>query len=75
MLASVSLDVSGELDVAACVFRNRRAEERYFVWEQPERDGFALGALGSAWTVEGIADAGSLRGRRSGVRGGRCATR
>ncbi|PWU20336.1 MAG: isochorismate synthase, partial [Candidatus Rokuibacteriota bacterium] len=28
------------------------AEERYFVWEQPERDGFAIGAIGSAATID-----------------------
>jgi isochorismate synthase len=38
--------------VAACVFASRQAEERYFVWEQPERDRFAIGALGSAWTID-----------------------
>jgi isochorismate synthase len=62
VLASVSLDVAGNLDVAACIFASRAAEERYFVWEQPEREGFALGALGSAWTVEGIADVDRFRG-------------
>ena len=43
--------------MAACVFGTRRAEERYFVWEQPDRDGFALGGLGAAWTVEAVARA------------------
>jgi isochorismate synthase len=62
VLASASLDVSGDLDVAACIFASRGAEERYFVWEQPERDGFALGALGSAWTVEGISDPNRFKG-------------
>jgi salicylate biosynthesis isochorismate synthase/menaquinone-specific isochorismate synthase len=62
LLASVSIDVDPEMDVAACIFASRRAEERYFVWEQPERDGFALGAMGSAWTVEGIADANRFGG-------------
>jgi menaquinone-specific isochorismate synthase len=62
VVASVSFDTDGEVDVAACVFAGRGAEERYFVWEQPERGGFALGALGSAWTVEGIADPGRFKG-------------
>jgi menaquinone-specific isochorismate synthase len=62
VLASVSVNVSPEIDVAACVFASRGADERYFVWEQPERDAFAVGALGSAWTVEGIADANRFRG-------------
>jgi salicylate biosynthesis isochorismate synthase/menaquinone-specific isochorismate synthase len=56
VLASASVEVSPELDVAACIFASRGAEERYFVWEQPDRDGFALGTLGVEWTVEGIAD-------------------
>jgi isochorismate synthase len=53
VLASVSLGVPGDLDVAAAIFHSRTAEERYFAWEQPDRDGFAIGCLGSAWTVEG----------------------
>jgi isochorismate synthase len=56
VLASVSIDLVPGLDVAACIFASRGAEERYFVWEQPDRDGFALGTLGSTWIVEGIAD-------------------
>src|SRR6185436_11410927 len=52
VLASVSVDLDPELDVAACVFASRAAEERYFVWEQPERDGFAVGALGSAYAID-----------------------
>ena len=53
MIASVTVPLDGDFDVAAAVFASRRAEERYFVWEQPDRDGFALGGIGSAWTVEG----------------------
>jgi isochorismate synthase len=56
VLAGASIELSRAIDVAACVFASRRAEERYFVWEQPDRDGFALGALGSAWVVEGISE-------------------
>jgi salicylate biosynthesis isochorismate synthase/menaquinone-specific isochorismate synthase len=48
----VTLEAPGDLDVAACVFASRRADDRYFVLEQPDRDGFALGAIGSAWAVE-----------------------
>jgi salicylate biosynthesis isochorismate synthase/menaquinone-specific isochorismate synthase len=55
VLASYSFEVEPALDVAACVFSSRRAEERYFVWEQPERDRFAIGALGSAWTIDSAA--------------------
>lgn len=53
VLASITFAIGADLDVAACVFASRQAEERYFVWEEPGRAGFALGALGSAHTVEG----------------------
>lgn len=53
VLASVTFPVGAELDIAACVFASRGAEERYFIWEEPGRDSFALGALGAAYTVEG----------------------
>ena len=55
VVASVTVPVAPDVDVAAAVFSTRRAEERYFVWEQPDRDGFALGGVGAAWTIEGIA--------------------
>jgi isochorismate synthase len=58
ILASASLELPSGSDVAACVFASRTADERYFVWEQPDRDRFALACLGSVWTVEGIAAAG-----------------
>lgn len=53
VLASVTLPVAADVDIAACVFASRGAEERYFIWEEPGRDSFALGALGAACTVEG----------------------
>src|SRR2546426_1079081 len=52
VVASVTVELDPGLDVAACVFASRVAEERYFVWEQPERDNFAIGALGSAATID-----------------------
>ena len=58
---------TADVDVAACVFASRRAEERYFAWEQPDRDGFALGALGAAWTVESAPAARPVRRRRARV--------
>src|SRR5919108_1066655 len=54
VLVSTTVDFSPEVDVAATVFHSRSAEERYFVWEQPERERFALGAMGAAWVVEGV---------------------
>jgi salicylate biosynthesis isochorismate synthase len=57
VVASVTTELEPGTDVAACVFASRGAEERYFVWEQPDRDGFAIGALGAAATID------STRGR------------
>jgi salicylate biosynthesis isochorismate synthase/menaquinone-specific isochorismate synthase len=61
VLASATVDLRDDLDVAACIFASRRAEQRYFVWEQPDRGGFALGGLGAVWTVEGVAGEGRFR--------------
>jgi salicylate biosynthesis isochorismate synthase/menaquinone-specific isochorismate synthase len=45
----VSITVPTEIgDPAAAVFASRMASDRWFCWEQPDRDGFALAALGSA---------------------------
>jgi isochorismate synthase len=52
VVASATVDLDPGTDVAACVFASRAAEERYFVWEQPDRDGFAIGALGAAATID-----------------------
>ncbi len=48
----VSVTVPVELsDPSAAVFASRLAGDRWFCWEQPDRDGFALAALGSAHEV------------------------
>jgi isochorismate synthase len=52
VVASITVELDPGTDVAACVFASRGAEERYFVWEQPERDRFAIGALGAAVTID-----------------------
>jgi salicylate biosynthesis isochorismate synthase/menaquinone-specific isochorismate synthase len=52
VVASVTVEADPEVDVAASVFASRGAEERYFIWEQPERDGFAIGALGATVTID-----------------------
>ena len=54
MLASVTVRLADDLDVAAVAFASRRADERWFVWEQPDRDGFAIAALGAAVTVDAV---------------------
>jgi menaquinone-specific isochorismate synthase len=38
-------------DPSAAVFASRRAGDRWFCWEQPDRDRFAIAALGSAHEV------------------------
>ncbi len=54
MLASLTVPLPSDIDVAACTFASRRADERWFVWEQPDRDGFAIGALGAAVLVDAV---------------------
>jgi isochorismate synthase len=46
-LASVTAEVDVE-DPSAVVFASRRADDRWFCWEQPDRGGLALAGLGSA---------------------------
>jgi isochorismate synthase len=46
--ATVRID---PVDPTAIVSASRLATDRWFCWEQPERDGFALAALGSAHEV------------------------
>jgi salicylate biosynthesis isochorismate synthase/menaquinone-specific isochorismate synthase len=46
-LVSVTVEVEVE-DPCATVFASRMASDRWFCWEQPDRDGFALAGLGSA---------------------------
>jgi isochorismate synthase len=46
--ATIAVDIP---DPSAVVFASRRADDRWFCWEQPDRDGFALAGLGSAHEV------------------------
>ncbi|MEA2347434.1 MAG: menaquinone-specific isochorismate synthase [Thermoleophilaceae bacterium] len=52
-LASITLPIPGDLDVAAAVLAARRPGERCFCLEHPDRGGFALAALGQAVLLEG----------------------
>ena len=48
------VSVTAGVDIAdptAAVFASRLASDRWFCWEQPDRDGFALAALGSAHEI------------------------
>jgi salicylate biosynthesis isochorismate synthase/menaquinone-specific isochorismate synthase len=48
----VSVTFEADLaDPSATVFASRLASDRWFCWEQPDRDGFALAGLGSAHEV------------------------
>jgi isochorismate synthase len=49
-LASVTVPLEVG-DPSGAVFASRLAGDRWFCWEQPDRDGFALAALGSAHEV------------------------
>jgi isochorismate synthase len=45
------VSITAELELAdpcAAVFASRMAGDRWFCWEEPDRDGFALAAVGSA---------------------------
>ena len=46
-LASATVEVEVG-DPYAMVLASRRADDRWFCWEQPDRDGLALGGLGTA---------------------------
>jgi isochorismate synthase len=51
-VAAVTVPVDAELDLSAAVLAARRADDRFFCLEQPDRDGFALAALGAAVTLQ-----------------------
>ena len=51
-LAAVTLELPAELDLSAAVLRVRRPDDRFFCFEQPDRDGFVLAGLGSAVGLE-----------------------
>ena len=62
VIASATVELGAGIDPVATVFASRRAEERWFAWEQPDRDGFALAALGAARVVEASPARGRFRG-------------
>ena len=47
-LAAVTMPVDPGLDLAAAVLAARRTDDRWFCFEQPDRDGFVLAGLGQA---------------------------
>jgi salicylate biosynthesis isochorismate synthase/menaquinone-specific isochorismate synthase len=50
-LASVTVPIPADLDLSAAVLAARRTDDRYFCFEQPDRDGFALAGVGTAAIV------------------------
>ena len=51
-IASVTVEVDPATDVAAAVLAARRPSDRWFCFEQPDRDGYAVCGLGQAAVVE-----------------------
>src|SRR5918911_4895365 len=51
IIASVTCTVSSEADPSAVVATSRRPGEPWFCLEQPDREGAAVGALGSVATL------------------------
>jgi salicylate biosynthesis isochorismate synthase/menaquinone-specific isochorismate synthase len=51
-IASVTVEIDPATDVAAVVLAARRPSDRWFCFEQPDRDGYAVCGLGAAAVVE-----------------------
>jgi isochorismate synthase len=56
-LASVTVAIPADIDLAAVVLGSRRPDDRWFCFEQPDRDGYAVCGLGVAALV--AADGGA----------------
>lgn len=50
-LASATVPVDPGIDPSALAFGSRGADDRWFCWEQPDRDRFALAGVGTALEV------------------------
>ena len=59
-IASLTID-PGRLDLSAVVLAARKPDDRFFCFEQPDRDGYALAALGVAVQLEASGPAASGR--------------
>jgi salicylate biosynthesis isochorismate synthase len=57
VIASVSCELADRVDPVAAVLSSRRAEDEWFTFEQPDRDGSAVGALGSLHVLSGAGEA------------------
>jgi salicylate biosynthesis isochorismate synthase len=71
-VAAVTVPVPAELDLAAAVLAARRSDERFFCFEQPDRDGYTVAGVGEAVVLEAsgpgrfgeVAEAAREAGRR-----------
>jgi isochorismate synthase len=71
-IASLTVPVPAELDLSAAVLAARRPDDHFFCFEQPDRGGYALAALGVAVELEAsgpgrfreVAEAAREYGRR-----------
>ena len=54
VLAAITQPLDPAVDLSAVAVRGRRPTDRWFCIEQPDRDGYALAALGAARVVETI---------------------
>ena len=52
-VASLTVPIPADVDPSAAVLGARRAEDRYFCFEQPDRDGYAVCGLGAVAVVRG----------------------
>ena len=51
-LAALTIEIPADLDFSAVVLRARRPDDRFFCFEQPDREGFVLAGLGCAIALE-----------------------
>jgi salicylate biosynthesis isochorismate synthase len=71
-VATLTVPVAAELDLSAAVLGARRPGERFFCFEQPDRDGYTVAGLGEAAVLEAagprrfgeVAEAARELGRR-----------
>ena len=54
VLAAVTIDLAGQVDPTSVVVGSRISDEPWFSFEQPDRDGASLAALGCAKSLEGL---------------------
>jgi isochorismate synthase len=51
-VAALTVPLPAELDLSAAVLKARRASDRFFCFEQPDRDGYVVAGLGQAAVIE-----------------------